>query len=152
MHETRLRGNWASGAQLNDLLAQLLIKNSDGSYSTTGDYQGWKYYAQMGNAPCTTTSGNSIDSYATATSNNATALIGSQGYTGTHNVVFKNVNAKFGSRSSVTATLIKIPYNNGGVVNSWVTQSTSNVAVSGNTVTVSFTPSTSQDGWAVRLT
>lgn len=147
-----LRGNWASGAQLNDLMAQLLIKNSDGSYSTTGDYQLWKYYANMGNSPCSTTSGTSVDAYATAGSNNATAIIGSQGYTGTVNVNFNSVSSQFGSATSLKGTLIRIPWNNGAAVNGWTVAQTLTVPVSNNVATISFNADNAYDGWAIRLT
>jgi hypothetical protein len=133
-------------------MAQLLIKNSDGSYSTTGDYQVWKYYADMVNAPCQTTAGNSVDSYATASSGNATALIGSQGYTGTVNVVFNNITSQFGSSSQLKGTVIRIPYNNGAAVTSWTTTQTLTVPVNSNSATVTFNADNANDGWAIRLT
>jgi len=133
-------------------MAQLLIKNSDGSYSTTGDYQVWKYYADMNNSPCQTTAGNSVDAYATAGNGNATALIGSQGYTGNVNVVFNSVNSQFGSATSLKGTVIRIPYNNGGAVTGWTTAQTLTVPVSGNSATVTFNADNANDGWAVRLT
>lgn len=146
-----LRGNWAAGSQLNDLLAQLLIKNSDGSYSTTGDYQGWKYYAQMAGAPCTSVSGNSIDAFATSQSNNVSVLVGSQGYTGTMNVNLASVNSAFGSLTTLKYSLIKIPYNNGGVVTGWQTNRTSTVGVSNNQATISWVADNANDGWAVQV-
>lgn len=133
-------------------MAQLLIKNSDGSYSTTGDYQVWKYYADMNNSPCQTTAGNSVDSYATAGNGNATALIGSQGYTGTVNVKFDSISSKFGTATSLKGTVIRIPYNNGGVVNGWSTAQAITVPVSSNSATVTFNADNANDGWAVRLT
>ncbi len=130
----------------------MLFRNSDGSYSTTGDYQGARYYAHMANSPCSTTSGSSVDSYATAAANNATALVGSQGYTGTVNVQFNNVNSRFGSSNSLRGALVKIPYNNGGIVNAWQTNRTFTVPVNNNVATVSWIADNASDGWAVRLT
>lgn len=146
-----LRGNWASGSQLNDLMAQLLIKNGDGSYSTTGDYQVWKYYADMGNAPCQTTEGNLVDSYATAGEGVATALVGSQAYTGPVNVVFNDIDSKFGGATQLQAKLIRLPYNGGGEVTGVTTAQTLTVNVENNSATVTFDADVAEDGWAVEL-
>ncbi|GAC96570.1 glycoside hydrolase [Pseudozyma hubeiensis SY62] len=147
-----LRGNWASGAALLDCLAGLLIKNSDGSYSTTGEYQMYKYYKNMNGAPCSTDSGSSIDSYAVGSTNNVTALVGSQGYTGTWNVNFQNINSYFGSATSVKADLIFLPYNSGHAVSGWQTNYTSQtVPVSNNAATVSFNVGNGNDAYAIRL-
>jgi len=147
-----LRGNWASGSVLNDLLAQLLIKNSDGSYSTTGEYQAYKYYADMTGSPCSTTSGSSIDSYATASTNNATALIGSQFFNGTVNTVFKGISTQFGSATTLQASLYNIPYNSGNAVTGWTLSKTQKLTVSSNQATLSFSVVNGNDAWAVRLT
>lgn len=133
-------------------MANLLIRNADGSYATTGEYQAALYYADMGGAPCSTTAGTSIDAYATAAQNNATALVGSQFYTGTVDVVFANVAARFGGATALKASIFNIPYDNGGVVNGWTLSSTqSNVTVSGDRARVSFVAGNGDDAWAVQL-
>ena len=134
-----------------DCLADLLIKNSDGSYSETGEYQVYKYYKLMSGAPCNTDSGSSIDSYAVAASNNVTALVGSEDFSGTWNVNFEGVNQYFGSATQVKADLVYFPYSNGGVVNGWTTNYTKTVAVSNNAVSVSFDVSDGSNAYAVRL-
>lgn len=146
-----LRGNWASGAQLLDDLAGLLIHNSDGSYSTRGEYQTYLYYKNMNGAPCSTDAGSSIDSYAVGNTNNVTALVGSSNFAGTWNVNFQNVNSYFGSASSVKADLIFMPYSNGGVVNGWTRNWTHTLPVTNNAVTVSFNVGNGLDAYAVRL-
>ncbi len=146
-----LRGNWARGAALLDSLADLLIKNSDGSYSTTGEYQVYKFYKLMAGAPCSTDSGSSIDSYAVGATNNVTALIGSENFSGTWNVNFQNVNSYFGSATQVKADLIYLPYSSGGVVNGWTTNYTKTLAVTNNAVTASFSVANGNDAYAVRL-
>ncbi|KAL9048426.1 MAG: hypothetical protein Q9162_007730 [Coniocarpon cinnabarinum] len=146
-----LRGNWAGGSALNDLLAQLLIK-SGSTYSTTGEYQAYKYYADMTGSPCTTTAGSKVDSYATASNNDATALVGSQFYTGSVSVAFQSVSSRFGSATSLRAQVYNIPYNNGGAVSGPTLFTTQTVSVSGNTATVTWNAANGNDGWAVRLT
>ncbi|SPO29092.1 uncharacterized protein UTRI_06041 [Ustilago trichophora] len=146
-----LRGNWAGGAALLDSLADLLIKHSDGSYSTTGEYQTYRYYKLMNGAPCDTDSGSSIDSYAVAATNNVTALVGSQNFAGTWNVNFQNINSYFGSATQLRADLVFLPYSNGDVVTGWATNSTKTIAVTNNAATVSFNVENGKDAYAVRL-
>lgn len=146
-----LRGNWAGGAALLDSLAGLLIKNADGSYSETGEYQVYKFYELMTGAPCSTDSGSSIDSYAVGASNDVTALIGSENFSGTWNVNFQNIDQYFGSAAQVKADLVYLPYSNGGPVSGWTTISTQTIAVSNNAATVSFNVDNGRDAYAVRL-
>lgn len=146
-----LRGNWARGAALLDGLAGLLIKNSDGSYSETGEYQMYLFHKNMDGAPCNTDSGSSIDSYAVGSNNNVTALVGSQGFSGTWNVNFESVNQYFGGAALIEADLIYLPYNDGGVVNGWQTISTQTVPVVNKAATVTFDVGNGNDAYAVRL-
>lgn len=152
LHFNGLRGNWASGAQLLDDLAGLLIHNSDGSYSTTGEYQTYKYYKNMNGAPCNTDSGSSIDSFAVANTNNVTALVGSQNFQGTWNVNFQNINSYFGNAASVKADVIWMPYNSGQPVSGWHTNYTQTIPISNNQATVSINvQNANNDAYAVRL-
>jgi hypothetical protein len=109
----------------------------------------------MNGSPCTTTAGSSVDSYATASTNNATAIIGSQSTSATTNAVtFSGISKKFGSATTVKAQLINIPYNNGGAVNGWTNSgSQQTLTVSNDQVTfnINVGSSATKDAWAVRL-
>ncbi|CAO1633471.1 unnamed protein product [Parajaminaea phylloscopi] len=150
-----LRGNWEGGAKLNDLMADLLIKNGDGSYSTNGEYVAHRYYAQemtaQGLAPCSTTSGKSVDSFAVAGQNNVRALLGSQFYTGTANFAFDGVNKYFGSARSVKASVYRVPHNNGAAVTAGALVSTRSYNVVNNAVTVPINADNGNDAWYVDL-
>jgi hypothetical protein len=150
-----LRGNWADGGQLSDNLADLLIKGSSGQYSTSGEYQEYKYYYLMDGAPCVTSEGSNVDSYAVASSNNVTALIGSQSFNAaTIGATFQKISSQFGGANKVNAELINIPYNNGNTVNGWTTAQTQSLSVSNDQVTFTFDVSSDavRDAWAIRLT
>ncbi|KAJ1025106.1 hypothetical protein NDA16_002613 [Ustilago loliicola] len=149
-----LRGNWAGGSLLRDNLADLLYKDSNGNYHTTGEFQEWKQYAAMTGAPCTTDAGSSIDSYAVSTpsSKTASALVGNQGFTGTANVVFSNVSSLGSGISSVKAVIKRIPYNNGGEVTGLTTVSTTTIRVSNNQVTVPVSQTDANDAYYVTIT
>ena len=136
---------------MNDLLAQLLIKSGN-TYSTTGEYQAYKYYADMTGSPCTSTSGSKVDSFATASNNDATVLVGSQFYTGSISVALQSVSSRFGSATSLRAQVFNIPYNSGGAVSGPTLFSSQTVAVSGNAASVTWNAANGNDGWAVRLT
>lgn len=148
---TRLRGNWEGGSNLNSLMADY-VKASGSSYVPTGEYQAAKFYVSMAGAPCTTVAGSSIDSYATASTNNATVLVGNNGSTGSTSVAFQSVSSRFGSATGLTARIYQMPYNSGAKVDSWTLSATQTIAVSGNTATVTFNRGNAQDGWAVQLT
>lgn len=150
-----MRGNWADGGELSDNLADLLIKSSSGEYSTSGEYQEYKYYYLMEGAPCTTSAGSNVDSYAVASSNNVTALIGSQSFdAATIGATFDKVSSQFGSAGTINAELINIPYNNGSAVDGWTTAQTQTLSVSNDQVTFTFDVSSDavRDAWAIRLT
>jgi hypothetical protein len=50
-----LRANWGSGGDLHNFLADLVHKGSDGAYHPNGEWQLYKYYAQMGGDRLVTT-------------------------------------------------------------------------------------------------
>lgn len=146
------RGNWGRGTGLNDNLADLLIKNSAGSYATTGDYITHKYYAnEMTGSPCITTSGNSIDSFATASNGAVQALLGSQFFTGTANVVFDGINKYFGSATKVTAKIYRVAYNNGAAVTGKTLVATQSVGVRSNKATIAINADNGNDAWIIVL-
>lgn len=105
----------------------------------------------MTGSPCTSTSGNLIDSFATAGTNTANAIIGSQFFTGTAQVAFSSVATRFGSAKTLKASIYNIPYNNGGTVTGWTLSSTQTVTVSNNAATVSFNAANGNDAWGVVL-
>lgn len=154
-HSFRLRGNWASGGNLSDNLADLLLKSDSGQYSTTGEYQMYKYYYLMDGAPCNTDSGTNVDSYAVGSANNVTALLGSQSFdAATIGATFDGISSQFGSAGTINAELINIPYNGGNAVDGWTTAQTQSLSVTNDQVTFSFDVSSDavRDAWAIRLT
>ncbi|KAG9258831.1 glycoside hydrolase superfamily [Emericellopsis atlantica] len=63
-----LRSNWASGAELQDLMANLVVKQDDGTYLPTGEWFVYSYYAETmtGQRVATTASADEIfEVYAT---------------------------------------------------------------------------------------
>jgi hypothetical protein len=50
-----LRANWGSKGDLHDYLANLVFKDSNGTYYPNGEWQLYKYYAQMGGERLATT-------------------------------------------------------------------------------------------------
>ncbi|PWN28694.1 hypothetical protein BDZ90DRAFT_226084 [Jaminaea rosea] len=147
-----LRGNWEGGAKLNDYLADLLIKNADGSYSTNGEYVTHQTYVRdLDGSPCKTTSGSSVDSFATGAAGKVKALIGSQFFTGTFDVNFDSMNTYFGGATSVKATIYNIAYNNGGVVTEKTLSSTKDVQVANGRAVLSIDAANGSDAWYVEL-
>ncbi|KAJ3958326.1 hypothetical protein N0V92_005089 [Colletotrichum tropicale] len=75
-----LRANWGSGAGLHDLMADLLFKDSDGSYKPNGDWQTYKYYAEMTGDRIATAASTDLkfDVFGTISDNNVKLLAGTQ--------------------------------------------------------------------------
>lgn len=149
-----LRGNWASGGALRDNLADLLINNGDGTYSYTGEAQEWKIYRSLTGNPCTTTAGSYLDSYgiSTASSKNASALVGNSGFTGTGNVVFSKISSLGSGITRVRAVVKRIPYNNGAAVSGPTQVSSTLVNVNNNNVTVPINWTNADDAYLVTVT
>lgn len=149
-----LRGNWASGSALRDNLADLLLKNSDGSYSYTGEAQEWKIYGSLTGNPCTVTAGSALDSYGISQSSNkkASALVGNNGFTGTANVVFSKISSLASGITRVRAVVERIPYNNGAAVSGTTQVSSTLVNVSNNGVSVPINWTNKDDAYLVTIT
>lgn len=149
-----VRGNWASGSALRDNLADLLIKDSNGNYGTSGEYQEWKVYANLVGSPCATTEGSSLDSYGIASTagKNATALVGNQGFTGTATVNFAKISSLGSGITRVRAVVQQIPYNNGAVVTGLTTVSNSLINVANNAVAVNINWGNADDAYQVTIT
>lgn len=100
---------------------------------------------------CTSVSGSSIDSYIVGSTNDVTALIGSQSFAGAWDIAFQNYETCFESASETQADIIYLPYNNGEGVIDWSTISTQTITVSDNAATVSIEVAHGDDAYAVHL-
>ncbi|EPQ26399.1 uncharacterized protein PFL1_06047 [Pseudozyma flocculosa PF-1] len=149
-----MRGNWASGNLLRDNLADLLLKDGQGAYHTTGEYQEWKTYAGLEGAPCGTTTGSSVDSYAVSSSGarSASALVGNAGFTGSANVVFAKVSSLAKDAKRYQAKVERIPYNGGKEVTGLTAVSTSTVDVANDRISVPIDYADADDAYLVTIT
>ncbi|KAK2609504.1 hypothetical protein N8I77_003001 [Diaporthe amygdali] len=88
-HNVRgLRANWGSGSDLHNFMADLVFKNTDGTYSPNGDWQAYRYYAQMdGDRVATVASADlKFDVFATISGNGVKILAGTRTVQSTYEI------------------------------------------------------------------
>lgn len=75
-----LRANWGGGSDLHNYMADLLFKDASGVYKPNGEWQVYKYYAQMtGERVATTASADrTFDVFATVENNSIKILAGTR--------------------------------------------------------------------------
>ncbi|POS69015.1 hypothetical protein DHEL01_v212590 [Diaporthe helianthi] len=83
-----LRANWGSGSDLHDFMADLVFQNADGSYSANGEWQLYKYYAQMGGDRVATAASADFkfDVFATVGGNNVKIIAGTREVQNTYEI------------------------------------------------------------------
>ncbi|KAJ7339958.1 glycoside hydrolase family 39 protein [Mycena albidolilacea] len=90
-----LRGNWLSGANLQDFMAGLLWK-SGSTYFANGEWQVYKYYAGSMTGFRVATTGSTdrlMDNFAVVGTNIVRILVGGRVVTGTYSLQIKNLSA-----------------------------------------------------------
>ncbi|KAJ7677195.1 glycoside hydrolase family 39 protein [Mycena rosella] len=90
-----LRGNWLSGANLQDFLSGLLWK-SGSTYFGNGEWQMYNYYATSMTGHRVATTGSTdrlMDNYAVVDTNIVRILVGGRLVTGTYSLQIKNLSA-----------------------------------------------------------
>ncbi|MET8763441.1 ricin-type beta-trefoil lectin domain protein [Lentzea sp. NPDC004782] len=133
-----LRANWASGGNLHNDLANLLVHNSSGQHQPKGEWWAYRFYGSQTGQVVTTTPSQSYDSFATKANGEAKILVGGGSTTGNLAVGLQRLDTTTGivQNNQVRVLVQRIPYNNGGAVQGPVTVQNSVVSLSGNAVTV----------------
>ncbi|MEV4054795.1 RICIN domain-containing protein [Amycolatopsis sp. NPDC049688] len=133
-----LRANWASGANLHNDLANLLVRNSAGQHLPKGEWWAYRFYASQTGQIASVTPTAAYDAFATKAAGNAKVLIGGGSSTGNVAVTLRGLDTTSGivQGNQVRVLVQRIPYNGGGAVQGPVTVQNSVVNVSGNAVTV----------------
>jgi Ricin-type beta-trefoil lectin domain-like len=141
-----LRANWASGANLHNDLANLLVRNSAGQHQPKGEWWVYRYYATQTGQITAVTPSVSYDAFATKANGNAKILVGGGGTTGNIAVNLQRLDTTSGivQNNQIRVQVQRIPYNNGGAVQGPVTINNSVVTLNGNATTVNL-PHTSAD-------
>ncbi|MET8853874.1 RICIN domain-containing protein [Amycolatopsis sp. NPDC004625] len=141
-----LRANWASGANLHNDLANLLVRNSAGQYLPKGEWWVYRFYASQTGQIVSATPTAAYDAFATKTAGNAKVLVGGGSSTGNLAVTLRGLDTTSGivQGGQVRVLVQRIPYNGGGAVQGPVTVQNSVVSVAGNAVTVNV-PHTNAD-------
>ncbi|EOD66318.1 RICIN domain-containing protein [Amycolatopsis vancoresmycina] len=141
-----LRANWASGANLHNDLANLLVRNSAGQHQPKGEWWVYRFYASQTGQIASVTPTAAYDAFATKAAGTAKVLVGGGSSTGTLAVTLRGLDTTSGivQGNQVRVLVQRIPYNGGGAVQGPVTVQNSVVNVSGNAVTVNV-PHTNAD-------
>src|SRR4051794_10449536 len=133
-----LRANWASGSNLHNDLANLLVHNSAGQYSAKGEWWVYNFYGSQTGQIASVTPSSNYDAFATKDTGTAKILIGGGTTTGNIAVNLQNLDSTSGivQNNQVRVLTERIPYNGGGAVTGPVTVSNTVVTLSGNGTTV----------------
>ncbi|MGP3968945.1 GH39 family glycosyl hydrolase [Streptomyces sp. 6N223] len=149
-----LRANWASGNALHDNMASLLT-NDGGTYQPLGDWQLYKFYAEMTGTRAEVTPGADLDGYATGDdeASRAAVLLGTKGSTGTMTVDLTGLDAVTGlvQNGTVRAVVERVPWNNGGVVTGLEPVADEELTVDGNSATVTIPWTDFHDAYTITL-
>ncbi|MGW4214427.1 RICIN domain-containing protein [Lentzea sp. NPDC004789] len=133
-----LRANWASGGNLHNDLANLLVHNSSGQYQPKGEWWAYRFYGSQTGQVVASTPSQSYDLFATKANGSARILVGGGSTTGNVAVGLQRLDTTTGivQNNQVRVLVQRIPYNNGGAVQGPVTIQNSVVSLSGNATTV----------------
>jgi len=110
-----LRGNWLSGANLQDFLSGLLWKSGN-TYFSNGEWQVYNYYATQMTGFRVATTGSTdrlMDNFAVVGTNVVRILVGGRLVTGTYSLQIKNLSA-LGLATSGTINVHTFQFNFGG--------------------------------------
>jgi hypothetical protein len=147
-----LRANWGSGRDLHDFLADLVHKGSDGAYHPNGEWQLYKYYAQMaGDRLATTASSDSrFDVFATKAGSVVKIIAGTRTILAPYDIkVFGLQSLGLPEKGNVRVNVTRFDWaGDRGRVDAPVELGQSVFAYTGNTVSCVF----NDEVWSVELT
>jgi len=148
-----LRANWASGGNLHNDLANLLVRNSAGVYQPKGEWWVYRFYAQQTGLVSSVTPSPAYDAFATKDNGNAKILIGGGGTTGNLAVNILGLNTTSGivQNNQLRVVVNRIPYNNGGAVSGPIQHSNTVVTLSNNGTTVNLPHSDINETFTIEL-
>ena len=148
-----LRANWASGANLHNDLASLLVHNSADVYQPKGEWWAYQFYGSQTGQIASVTASSAYDAFATKASGNAKILVGGGGTTGNIAVNLQRLDTTSGivQNNQVRVLVQRIPYNNGAAVTGPVTVQDAVVTVANNATTINLSHTTAQDAFTITL-
>nr|WP_246496924.1 RICIN domain-containing protein [Sphaerisporangium rubeum] len=148
-----LRANWASAGNLHNDLGNLLVRNSSGQHQPKGEWWAYRFYGSQTGQIVSVTPSSSYDAFATKDSGVAKVLVGGGSTTGNIAVNLQRLDTTSGivQNNQVRVVAERIPYNNGGAVQSPVTIQDTVVTLSGNATTVNLPHSNIDETFTVTL-
>jgi hypothetical protein len=148
-----LRANWASGGNLHNDLANLLVHDSAGRHQPKGEWWVYRYYGAQTGTIAATTPSTSYDAFATSANGTAKVLVGGGSATGNVTVALRRLDATAGivQDNRVRVVVQRIPYNGGAAVAGPVTIQDTVVGLSGNATTVTLPHTNADDTFTVTL-
>ena len=148
-----LRANWASGGDLHDHLADLLLRNSAGQHLPKGEWWVYRFYGSQTGQITSVTPSVSYDAFATKAPGVAKVLVGGGGTTGNIAVNLQRLDTTSGivQNNQVRVVAQLIPYNNGGAVQGPITVQNSVVTLANNGTTVNLPHTNSDDTFTITL-
>jgi len=148
-----LRANWASGSNLHNDLAGLLVHNSAGQHQPKGEWWVYRFYATQTGQIASVTPSPAYDAFVTKTAGNAKILVGGGGTTGNIAVNLQRLDTTSGivQNNQVRVIAQRIPYNGGGAVAGPVTIQNTVVTLSGNATTVNLPHTNADDTFTITL-
>jgi hypothetical protein len=148
-----LRANWASGGNLHNDLANLLVRNSAGQHQPKGEWWVYRFYGGQTGQIVSTTPSSGYDAFATKTAGTAKILVGGGRTTGNVAVGLKRLDTTSGvvQNNQVRVLVQRIPYNGGGAVAGPVTVQNSVVTLSGNATTVNLPHTNVDESFTITL-
>lgn len=146
-----LRANWASGGNLHNDLAGLLVHNSAGQHQPKGEWWVYRYYAQQTGQIASVTPSPAYDAFATKASGNAKILVGGGGTSGNIAVNVQRLDTTSGivANNQVRVVVQRIPYNGGAAVTGPVTIQNTVVTLSGNATTINLPHTNADDTFTI---
>ncbi|WIM93008.1 RICIN domain-containing protein [Actinoplanes oblitus] len=148
-----LRANWASGQNLHNDLANLLVRNAAGQSLPKGEWWVYRFYGGQTGLIASTTPSPAYDAFATKDTGTAKILIGGGGTTGNIAVRLNRIDATTGivADNRIRVRVQRVPFNGGGAVAGPVTVADSIVTLSGNATTVNLPHSNADDTFTITL-
>ncbi|ETK36909.1 ricin-type beta-trefoil lectin domain protein [Microbispora sp. ATCC PTA-5024] len=148
-----LRANWASGGNLHNDLASLLLHDSSGNYQPKGEWWVYRFYGSQTGQIASVTPSSNYDAFATKATGNAKVLVGGGTTTGNVAVNLQRLDTTSGvvQNNQVRVLVERIPYNNGGAVQGPVTVQDTTVTLSGNATTVNLPHTAIDDTFTITV-
>ncbi|CAM3312301.1 RICIN domain-containing protein [Kibdelosporangium persicum] len=148
-----LRANWASGGNLHNDLANLLVRNQAGQHQPKGEWWVYRFYGSQTGQIASVTPSPSYDAFATKATGSAKVLVGGGGTTGNIAVSLRRLDTVTGlvQNNQVRVVAQRIPHNGGGAVQGPITVQNSVVTLSGNATTINLPHANADDTFTLTL-